>query len=89
MRWNCKKTAALLKIDYTALLYKMKKLGIQAGPDRETAMNDSGDAGAGAAPLAEINSTGQVEACRPVRRALAGQFKLPGSPPPSTCDFRR
>jgi two-component system response regulator AtoC len=41
MRWNRKKAAALLKIDYKALLYKMKKLGIQAGSDRETAMNDS------------------------------------------------
>jgi DNA-binding NtrC family response regulator len=26
--WNRKKAAALLKIDYKALLYKMKKLGI-------------------------------------------------------------
>ena len=41
MRWNRKKAAALLKIDYKALLYKMKKLGIQAGSDRDTAMNDS------------------------------------------------
>ena len=30
MRWNRKKAAALLKIDYKALLYKMKKLGINA-----------------------------------------------------------
>jgi two-component system response regulator AtoC len=28
-RWNRKKAAALLKIDYKALLYKMKKLGIE------------------------------------------------------------
>jgi two-component system response regulator AtoC len=34
MRWNRKKAAALLKIDYKALLYKMKKLGINAS-DRE------------------------------------------------------
>jgi DNA-binding NtrC family response regulator len=27
-RWNRKQAAALLKIDYKALLYKMKKLGI-------------------------------------------------------------
>jgi DNA-binding NtrC family response regulator len=27
-RWNRKKAAALLKIDYKALLYKMKKLGV-------------------------------------------------------------
>jgi len=26
--WNRKQAAALLKIDYKALLYKMKKLGI-------------------------------------------------------------
>ena len=89
MRWNRKKTAALLKIDYKALLYKMKKLGIQAGPDRETAMNDNGDAGAGAPSLAEANSTGQAEACPTVRSALAGQLKLPGSSPPSTYNSRR
>ena len=27
-RWNRKQAAALLKIDYKALLYKMKKLGV-------------------------------------------------------------
>jgi DNA-binding NtrC family response regulator len=27
--WNRKKAAVLLKIDYKALLYKMKKLGIE------------------------------------------------------------
>ncbi|HLH44542.1 MAG TPA: sigma-54 dependent transcriptional regulator [Bryobacteraceae bacterium] len=46
MRWNRKKAAALLKIDYKALLYKMKKLGIQAGPGRDGSMDDSDDAGA-------------------------------------------
>ena len=30
-RWNRKQAAALLKIDYKALLYKMKKLGIEDG----------------------------------------------------------
>ena len=30
-RWNRKKAAALLKIDYKALLYKMKKLGLDGG----------------------------------------------------------
>jgi DNA-binding NtrC family response regulator len=29
--WNRKKAAVLLKIDYKALLYKMKKLGIGDG----------------------------------------------------------
>ena len=29
MRWNRKRAAPLLKIDYKALLYKMKKLGIE------------------------------------------------------------
>jgi DNA-binding NtrC family response regulator len=28
-RWNRKRAAALLKIDYKALLYKMKKLGVE------------------------------------------------------------
>jgi DNA-binding NtrC family response regulator len=28
-RWNRKQAAALLKIDYKALLYKMKKLSIE------------------------------------------------------------
>jgi two-component system response regulator AtoC len=31
-RWNRKQAAALLKIDYKALLYKMKKLGIEDKP---------------------------------------------------------
>jgi two-component system response regulator AtoC len=31
-RWNRKRAAALLKIDYKALLYKMKKLGIEDRP---------------------------------------------------------
>jgi two-component system, NtrC family, response regulator AtoC len=31
-RWNRKRAAALLKIDYKALLYKMKKLGIEDKP---------------------------------------------------------
>jgi two-component system response regulator AtoC len=30
-RWNRKKAATLLKIDYKALLYKMKKLGVDGG----------------------------------------------------------
>jgi len=32
MHWNRKKAAALLNIDYKALLYKMKKLGIEDKP---------------------------------------------------------
>jgi len=32
-RWNRKQAAALLKIDYKALLYKMKKLGVEDGSD--------------------------------------------------------
>jgi two-component system response regulator AtoC len=31
-RWNRKQAAALLKIDYKALLYKMKKLGVEDRP---------------------------------------------------------
>ena len=31
-RWNRKQAAALLKIDYKALLYKMKKLGVEGRP---------------------------------------------------------
>jgi two-component system response regulator AtoC len=31
-RWNRKQAAALLKIDYKALLYKMKKLGVEDAP---------------------------------------------------------
>jgi len=46
MRWNRKKAAALLKIDYKALLYKMKKLGIQAGSEREEMVNGNGESGA-------------------------------------------
>jgi len=39
-RWNRKQAAALLKVDYKALLYKMKKLGVESGStasDPETA----------------------------------------------------
>lgn len=32
-RWNRKKAAMLLRIDYKALLYKIKKLGIEDAPD--------------------------------------------------------
>ena len=31
-RWNRKQAAALLRIDYKALLYKMKKLGVEDAP---------------------------------------------------------
>jgi two-component system response regulator AtoC len=31
-RWNRKQASALLKIDYKALLYKMKKLGMEEKP---------------------------------------------------------
>ena len=31
-RWNRKQAAAVLKIDYKALLYKMKKLGVEDSP---------------------------------------------------------
>ena len=31
-RWNRKQAAALLQVDYKALLYKMKKLGIDDSP---------------------------------------------------------
>ena len=35
-RWNRKQAASLLKIDYKALLYKMKKLGVEDTPVRFT-----------------------------------------------------
>jgi two-component system, NtrC family, response regulator AtoC len=52
-RWNRKQAAALLKIDYKALLYKMKKLGVEdtpvamsayAEPPRKAAVMTSGGA---------------------------------------------
>jgi DNA-binding NtrC family response regulator len=46
-RWNRKRAALLLKIDYKALLYKMKKLGIESCPKQawhSTAMSAKGDA---------------------------------------------
>jgi len=42
-RWNRKRAATLLKIDYKALLYKMKKLGIEGKP---TAPSVAASAGA-------------------------------------------
>ena len=35
-RWNRKQAAALLKIDYKALLYKMKKLSIEERASRDS-----------------------------------------------------
>ena len=37
-RWNRKQAAALLKIDYKALLYKMKKLGVESDEDSVAAV---------------------------------------------------
>ena len=44
MRWNRKKAAALLKIDYKALLYKMKKLGIHAESDDDLDAEETAEA---------------------------------------------
>jgi two-component system, NtrC family, response regulator AtoC len=46
--WNRKKAAALLKIDYKALLYKMKKLGVDGG---SPALDFARVAGADGEPL--------------------------------------
>jgi len=40
-RWNRKHAAALLKIDYKALLYKMKKLGVEEQPVRYPAASET------------------------------------------------
>ena len=40
-RWNRKQAAALLKIDYKALLYKMKKLGVEDKPARYPAASET------------------------------------------------
>jgi two-component system response regulator AtoC len=40
-RWNRKHAAALLKIDYKALLYKMKKLGVEDKPVRYPASSET------------------------------------------------
>ena len=37
-RWNRKEAAAMLKVDYKALLYKMKKLGVESKPAVEPAV---------------------------------------------------
>ncbi len=44
-RWNRKQAAVLLKIDYKALLYKMKKLGLE--DDATPAADDSDESGLG------------------------------------------
>ena len=46
-RWNRKQAAALLKIDYKALLYKMKKLGIEDKPIPFPASSESTMAASG------------------------------------------
>ena len=43
-RWNRKQAAALLKIDYKALLYKMKKLGVEDKPVHYPGSESSGEA---------------------------------------------
>jgi two-component system, NtrC family, response regulator AtoC len=45
-RWNRKRAAALLKIDYKALLYKMKKLGIEGKPAASSAGTTAASASA-------------------------------------------
>lgn len=45
-RWNRKHAAALLNIDYKALLYKMRKLGIDDRPTSMTAKSESTNPGA-------------------------------------------
>jgi len=40
-RWNRKQAAAILEIDYKALLYKMKKLGVEDQSDRFSAAGES------------------------------------------------
>jgi DNA-binding NtrC family response regulator len=40
-RWNRTQAAALLKIDYKALLYKMKKLGVEDKPSRYSAASET------------------------------------------------
>ena len=47
-RWNRKKAAVLLKVDYKALLYKMKRLGING--DSNSGYNHAGAAGSGSGP---------------------------------------
>jgi transcriptional regulator with GAF, ATPase, and Fis domain len=42
-RWNRKKAAALLAIDYKALLYKMKKLGIDDGVPVASMIGETGE----------------------------------------------
>jgi DNA-binding NtrC family response regulator len=39
-RWNRKQAAALLKVDYKALLYKMKKLGIDGSKQGTAAIGE-------------------------------------------------
>jgi len=50
-RWNRKQAAALLQIDYKALLYKMKKLGVEDSPEPIPAGSASG------APLAAAHGS--------------------------------
>jgi hypothetical protein len=55
--WNRKKAAVLLKIDYKALLYKMKKLGIEdkmamMPAERETSTEREKSVAAGAEDVA-------------------------------------
>ena len=48
-RWNRKKAAALLRVDYKALLYKMKKLGIDDGLPGGSASGEAVSESVGAA----------------------------------------
>jgi two-component system, NtrC family, response regulator AtoC len=50
-RWNRKQAAALLRIEYKALLYKLKKLGLE---EKVPATHESG------APLLKVRSAGQA-----------------------------
>jgi two-component system response regulator AtoC len=54
-RWNRKQAAALLKVDYKALLYKMKKLGVEAGL---TVTDPAADSAGTAAPPQRMTAGG-------------------------------
>lgn len=57
-RWNRKKAAAMLKIDYKVLLYKMKKLGVE-------------DAAAGIPPKAQASQKSEVDSAAAAGSTIA------------------
>jgi two-component system response regulator AtoC len=59
-RWNRKQAAALLRVDYKALLYKMKKLRIDRNPTERDVSSEDSNAEAGSPRPTNLKTSGTL-----------------------------